>query len=95
MSSVPAPEEKAQTPGETPKLTIRVADQAGSSILFKLSPDTRLERLMDAYCERQGLERSAVRFLYDGQRLTPEDSPGKLGMEDEDVIDVFLAQEGG
>jgi hypothetical protein len=30
---------------------------------------------MDAFCERQGKQISTVRFLFDGTRVRPEDSP--------------------
>lgn len=50
---------------------------------------------MDAYCERQGKSPDSVRFLYDGERVQPTDTPQKLEMEDGDAIDVMIEQLGG
>ena len=38
---------------------------------------------------------SQVRFVYDGNRLNPTDTPNSLEMEDGDAIDAFLEQIGG
>ncbi|KAF5375956.1 hypothetical protein D9615_008157 [Tricholomella constricta] len=35
------------------------------------------------------------KFVYDGTRVQPDDTPGGLGMEDGDQIDAFLEQLGG
>jgi small ubiquitin-related modifier len=36
-----------------------------------------------------------VRFLFDGQRLNSNQTPQELEMEDGDVIDVMVEQQGG
>ena len=33
-----------------------------------------------------------VRFMFDGSRVNPEQTPQELGMEDEDSIDAFIEQ---
>lgn len=33
---------------------------------------------MDAYCERQGKQPGSVRFLYDGTRVMPGDTPNDV-----------------
>lgn len=33
---------------------------------------------MDAYCERQGKQPGSVRFLYDGTRVLPHDTPNQV-----------------
>ncbi|CAK0755405.1 hypothetical protein CVIRNUC_002372 [Coccomyxa viridis] len=51
---------------------------------------------MNAYCERQGHPEKSVIFLYDGRRIREEDTPNELGMEEDDnQLDVMMAQEGG
>jgi large subunit ribosomal protein L40e len=50
---------------------------------------------MDAYCSRLGLQASQVRFMVDGERIAPDDTAEKLGLEDEDLIDVAMEQTGG
>ena len=50
---------------------------------------------MNAFCQRQGVALSSVRFLFDGDRINPEQTPDSLGMEDNDSIDVVMEQVGG
>jgi len=50
---------------------------------------------MDAYCQRQGKTREMCRFLFDGLRVNNDDTPEKLEMDDGNIIDVFLEQQGG
>ena len=75
-------------PGDA--VTLKVVTQAGDEIYFKCKQDTKLEKLMAAFCNRQGLSLPRVRFLFDGQRIRPEDTPRMLEMEDGDVIDAIL-----
>jgi hypothetical protein len=44
---------------------------------------------------RQGLDRKNVRFMYDGNALQDDNTPEKLEMDNDDVIDVMQAQTGG
>ncbi|KAA8566849.1 hypothetical protein EYC84_009948 [Monilinia fructicola] len=52
-------------------------------------------KLMDAFCERQGKAPNSVRFLFDGSRVQPTDSPDKLDMQDGDTLEVHQEQIGG
>ncbi|CAO3651323.1 unnamed protein product [Cunninghamella echinulata] len=62
---------------------------------FSIKRSTPLRKLMDAYCDRQGKSSGFVRFLYDGGRLLPTNTPEELDMEDGDSIDVMIEQIGG
>ena len=62
---------------------------------FKIKTTTQLKKLMDAYADKQGKTVSSLRFLFDGERINPTDTPDKLGMEHEDIIDVRSFQVGG
>lgn len=55
-------------------LNIKVTDN-NNEVYFKIKRSTQLKKLMDAFCERQGKQPSTVRFLFDGTRVRPEDSP--------------------
>ena len=50
---------------------------------------------MDVYCRSKGVERGAYRFLFDGFRVNPGDTPTKLAMDEMDCIDAMLFQQGG
>lgn len=45
---------------------------------FKIKRQTVLKKLMDAYCERQGKSFESLRFLYDGERIRPEQTPEEV-----------------
>jgi len=76
-------------------INIKVVDQNSSEVYFKLKRITPLQKLMDAYCTRQGLQASQVRFLFDGARVRGEQTPKELQMETDDMIDCVIAQVGG
>mmetsp|Transcript_6289 Transcript_6289/g.8757 ORF Transcript_6289/g.8757 Transcript_6289/m.8757 type:complete len:97 (-) Transcript_6289:191-481(-) len=76
-------------------INLRVVSQDGNEVYFKIKKHTQLKKLMDAYCQRQAIESNSIRFLYDGQRLQPEQTPQDLEMEDNDIIDAVLQQTGG
>ncbi|CAE8586604.1 unnamed protein product [Polarella glacialis] len=76
-------------------IQLKVKDQQGSEVQFKIKKSTPLRKLMDAYCIRLGLQASQVRFMVDGERIAADDTAEKLGLEDEDLIDVAMEQTGG
>ncbi|CAG8743365.1 9470_t:CDS:2, partial [Acaulospora colombiana] len=41
---------------------------------------------------KEGKSMEYLRFLYDGNRIQPEDTPASLEMEDDDRIDVMYEQ---
>jgi hypothetical protein len=61
-------------PAPVEHLNIKVTDNH-NEVFFKIKRTTQLKKLMDAFCERQGKQASTVRFLFDGTRVRPEDSP--------------------
>ena len=67
-----APADTPQAPSE--HLNIKVTD-GNNEVFFKIKRSTKLEKLMNAFCERQGKQISTVRFLFDGTRVQPTDSP--------------------
>lgn len=44
-------------------------------MVFKLKRTTKLKKLMDAYCAREGKAANLIRFSFDGTRIRPEDCP--------------------
>jgi len=95
------PAEQNQSPGEEKKgenpehINIKVVSDDNSEVFFKIKRTTPFRKLMDAYCQRQGKSLTTVRFLYDGDRISPDQTPEQLEMEDEDTIDVMIEQIGG
>eukprot|EP01112_Ceratiomyxa_fruticulosa_P024240 TRINITY_DN977_c0_g2_i1.p1 TRINITY_DN977_c0_g2~~TRINITY_DN977_c0_g2_i1.p1 ORF type:complete len:100 (-),score=18.01 TRINITY_DN977_c0_g2_i1:127-426(-) len=94
--------DETNTGGQEPKdekskdhISLRVQSQDGGEVFFKIKRVTQLSKLMDAYCQRQGINPNSVRFLYDGQRIPNDRTPKDLEMDDNDVIDAVLQQTGG
>ena len=56
---------------------------------FRVKKTTRLVKVMDAFCERSGLQSSVLRFIFEGRRIDPNDTPETLEMEDNDEIEVL------
>ena len=63
--------------------------QGGDRQLFRVKRTAKIGTVMDAYCAQKGLDRLGARFLFDGKRIQPTQTPTELEMEDEDVIDAF------
>jgi len=58
-------------------LNIKVTDN-NNEVFFKIKRTTVLKKLMDAFCERQGKTMQTCRFLFDGERVLPTDSPDSV-----------------
>ncbi|KAF8249380.1 ubiquitin-like protein, partial [Wilcoxina mikolae CBS 423.85] len=78
----------------TEHLNIKVTD-GNNEVFFKIKRTTQLKKLMDAFCDRQGKAANSVRFLFDGTRVTQNDSPETLDMQDGDTLEVHQEQIGG
>ena len=69
-------------------IQVRTIDENGNAILFALKPTTPLQHLMQAYCNRQGMDMKNLRFMYYSMRIEGAQTPADLDMEDGDTIDV-------
>lgn len=67
---------------ESERLTIKVTDVMGnnSETFFKLKRTTVLSLLMKTFCEHQRVPLVSVRFLFDGERVNPAESPKPLSI---------------
>eukprot|EP00389_Voromonas_pontica_P016946 GDKH01026528.1.p1 GENE.GDKH01026528.1~~GDKH01026528.1.p1 ORF type:complete len:90 (+),score=33.97 GDKH01026528.1:133-402(+) len=84
-----------QNKGDGDHLNLKVKSADGQEVHFRIKRSTRLEKLMQAYCQRLGQSFDAVRFMFDGDRLDKAATPTEVGLEDGDVIDAMLPQLGG
>ncbi|KAF8510116.1 small ubiquitin-like modifier [Hysterangium stoloniferum] len=80
--------------GSTP-INVKVVSSTGEEVFFKIKRGTRLSKLQGAYAAKVGKDVSNIRFLYEGTRITDDDTPMTLGMEENDAIDVMVEQVGG
>ena len=77
-----------------PDILLKVVTQDGNVIYFKCKMTTPIQKLMHAFCNRAGISTNSVRFVFDGITLFESHTPASLDMEDGDVIDVFVHQQG-
>jgi len=82
-------------PASGEHLSLKVKSPEGNEVYFKVKKTTTFSKVMHAYCKKVGAEIENLRFLFDGQRLRPEQTPADLDMEDEDEIDAMVQQTGG
>jgi small ubiquitin-related modifier len=54
-----------------------------------------MQKVFDTYASRKGLLASSLRFLLDGNRIKPDDTPQTLELNDLDQINCVLEQNGG
>jgi len=91
----PGQPQASQPAATADHISLKVVDQEGNEVYFKIKRSTPLRKLMDAYCSRQAKSQDSIRFLYDGQRVLPDSTPEEMDMEDNDIIDAVLQQTGG
>ena len=88
-------EENVQSGGDNEVLNIRVKDQQGGEISFKVKKSTPFSKIFDAYATRHNLDVSQLRFFFDGARVYRERTPKMFEMEDNDVMEVMIQSFGG
>jgi len=81
--------------GDGEAIQIKVKDQAGDEMAFKVKKTTKMGKIFDAYSQRKGVARQSLRFLLDGKSISQDDTPKMLELEEDDQIDVYLEQVGG
>lgn len=82
-------------PPKSTHLNIKLKDDRGNEVFFKVKPTTQLSKVITAYCAQQGVAENTLRFFFDNTRIAPGDTPERLEMEDDDMIDVHQEQQGG
>lgn len=77
-----------------PKLNL-VVNYEGTHITVKVKPNMPLKKIFDAAEKRFGKEPGTFKFVFEGSRLNPAETPASTGMEEGDMIDAVLEQLGG
>ncbi|PPR02687.1 hypothetical protein CVT24_002109 [Panaeolus cyanescens] len=77
-----------------PKLNLTISYD-GQQITVKVKPNMKFAKIFEAAEKRFGKEPGTFKFTYEGNRITKEDTPAGLDMEDGDQVDAFLEQLGG
>lgn len=76
--------------GEDNVISIKVKDQHGGELVFKVKKTTKFSRILDTFCQRKSWAASQVRFVFDGQRVDPNSTPEEHDMQSGDVCILLL-----
>lgn len=80
---------------ESQYVTVKVRSPDGEQVLYRIKKKTRLQKLMNSYCQRTGQNEHSIRFLFEGERLRPEMTAEDVGLQEGDLIDAMISQVGG
>lgn len=81
-------------PNMDANISLKVHGQDGDQVFFLMKRSTALKKLMNAYCERQSVDYDSIMFMFNGQRLGGDQTPGELEMEDDDEIHAMPHDDG-
>ncbi len=59
-------------------VTCFYVDADGNEVYFKARVTTQFSKVMSAYCKKVGADLESVRFLFDGTKLLPEQTPAEV-----------------
>ncbi|KAG6573932.1 uncharacterized protein LOC111449468 [Cucurbita moschata] len=76
---------------EREKIVISVRDSDKEELQqFRLFVDDKFERLFKMYSNKLKIDPKSLVFVFDGDKVGPDDTPVGLGMEDDDMIEVNI-----
>ncbi|KAH8738723.1 hypothetical protein FG386_000514 [Cryptosporidium ryanae] len=91
----PVIDQQEGAPDENQYVTVKVRSPDGEQILYRIKKKTKLQKLMNSYCQRTGQNESSIRFLFEGERLRPEMTAEEAELQEGDLIDAMISQVGG
>ncbi len=87
--------EASKSEGDVENITVKVKDQTGDEMQFRVKKTTKMQKIFDAYAQRRGIAAGSLRFLMDGERIQPDQTPKMLELDEDSQIDVVLETVGG
>ncbi len=63
-------------------IRIKVRDEVGMEVLFKVKLNTQMRKIKEKYCEKSTKSPSTVRFLFDGETVNDETTPKEVKLVD-------------
>jgi hypothetical protein len=79
---------------QTEFIKLRVIQSVSmDEIHFRVKKTTFLGKMKMTYSVRIGVPVAAVSFYYEGTRISDDETPRMLNMEDDDVIDAYLQED--
>ena len=68
-------------------ITIKVKDKE-DEVNYRINTDTKMANVFSSFASKRGVDESSLRFLLDGEIISPTDTPLTLDLNDGDQIDV-------
>lgn len=87
-------EDKATASDDYIRLRV-ITSEMTNEVHFRVKSAVTLGRLKRSYCNKLGFQVDELRFVFDGHRITDEDTPKSLGMINDDVIEIYQERSGG
>ena len=86
-----------QFPGneDDPRIYIQICDLMGAFVVYLLKPETKASVFIEKYARQVGKHKRSLRFVYDGDNISPSDTLLEIGIKSHGVIDVVFDQTGG
>lgn len=82
-------------PKQSPRVKLIVQDPSGNKTTVLLKHSTPISKLLDAYCNKTGVDSRNYRLIHNGKLLLGAERVGSYNMKDNDVIELFPSQVGG
>nr|XP_033802656.1 NFATC2-interacting protein isoform X2 [Geotrypetes seraphini] len=82
-------EQENESAGENICLRVQ-GNEKQSHLALTIHRTDPLKKLMDQYRQAMGLQDRNVTFLFEGHKLTGKKTPAELGMEHEDIIEIWV-----
>ncbi|KAI4380593.1 hypothetical protein MLD38_006766 [Melastoma candidum] len=79
--------ESLKPPSDRFKVIISIQDKDGVK-QFRVFMDDKLERIFTLYAKKVNVPSEKLTFCFDGEKISPSETPESLGMEDNDIIEV-------
>jgi len=76
-------------------INLNLIGSSDNNIVVKVKKDLPFTKVIEAWCSNMNISPASVRFLFDGQRINPTQTPEDFEMVDGDNIDVLVEQTGG
>ena len=70
----------------TEYIKLKVVGQDSNEVQFRIKKTTQMGKLKKNYSKRVGVHATTLRFLFDSRRISLNDTPRTLEMEQDDVI---------
>lgn len=82
--------ESQVAPDDDNNITLKFqCSQMRGSLLLPINKFERMAAVMRTYAEKKGEPINKFRFMFDGEKLDPEETPNTLDLEGGECIDVF------